>query len=434
MVCNELEIPQVMLLNANDITRYGDYEKYPEEPTVGSAAYPPLIYDTWDPNWRGFIGTAFIIALEEFPHLIGSDMTRLMHASLYNSTVGDSYRVGGVDGDNLYPSYTNPALMRAFISGWTGQKLGDANMTQAGEAYANEIISLFDRADTLSEFNSATYTGVSLIALTTWAKYAAEGSVMKEKGKEMLRATWTTIGQLYHAQLKNLAGPWDRSYGFDMQKYFGIMSAHIWTLVGKERSPVIDKVYMMSHSADFATSPLVAILSDFHNSLVPPQAIDALRVFPGEHSVNTSAYSIPYDSFPRRVDAWLGEKISIGCESFNETVVGGPAENPSTFNPAVIQWDTGAGIGWIALYATEQALDAVAGPGYLNLTYPYGTESSQFQFLVSPFSRKKDVTGWGDLPGLKVTVSGTVVSEPQVSYSASDAAIKYVSCVLIVLS
>lgn len=129
-----------------------------------------------------------------------------------------------------------------MISGWTGHKLGDDNMTRAGEMYANDIISLFDRAETLSEFNSATYTGVSLIALTTWAKYAAEGSVMKGKGKEMLQATWTTIGHLYHASLKNLAGPWDRSYGFDMQKYFGIMSAHIWTLVGKEKSPVIDKV------------------------------------------------------------------------------------------------------------------------------------------------------------------------------------------------
>lgn len=88
--------------------RYGDYQQYPEEPPVGSPAYPPVMYDSWDPNWRGFIGTAFIIALEEFPHLVTEDMTKLMHASLYNNTVGDSYRVGGVDGDNLYPSYTNP--------------------------------------------------------------------------------------------------------------------------------------------------------------------------------------------------------------------------------------------------------------------------------------------------------------------------------------
>ncbi|KAF7593026.1 hypothetical protein BBP40_012113 [Aspergillus hancockii] len=402
---------------------YGDYQKYPEEPTVGSPAYQSDLYHTWDPNWRGFIGTAFIIALEEFPSLISSEMARLMVESLYNSTIGDSYRVGGVDGDNLYPSYTNPALMRALVSGWTGQRCADENMTMAGENYAKEIIDLFDRANTLSEFNSATYTGVSLIGLTMWAKYAAEHSVMKGKGKEMLQATWDTIGQLYHAELKNLAGPWDRAYGFDMQKYFGIMSAHIWTLVGKETSPVIDKVYMMSHNADFAISPLVAILSNFHNSLVPSTAVNALRTFPGEHMVHTSAQSIPYDYSPRKVNAWLGEKISIGAESFNETVVGGPAINPSTFNSAVIQWDTGVGNGWITLYATEKALDAVVGPGYLNLTYPSGTSDSQFQFLVSPFAVKKDVTSWQDLEGLNVRVSGTFDPELRVSYSSSDATI-----------
>ena len=90
---------------------YGDYQQYPEEPTVGTSAYPPIIYDTWDPNWRGFISTSFIIALEEFSHLIHADLANIMHASLYNATIGDSYRVGGIDGDNLYPSYTNPVSL-----------------------------------------------------------------------------------------------------------------------------------------------------------------------------------------------------------------------------------------------------------------------------------------------------------------------------------
>lgn len=106
---------------------------------------------------------------------------------------------------------------------------------------------------------------------------------------------------------------------------------------------------MMSHNSDFSISPLIAILSNFHNSLVPSSAVQALKAFPGEHTVNTSAYSIPYDSFPRQVTAWLSEGISIGAETFNESVVGGPAINPSQFNPAVIQWDTGAGIGWITV-------------------------------------------------------------------------------------
>lgn len=77
--------------------------------------------------------------------------------------------------------------------------------------------------------------------------------------------------------------------------------------------------------------------------------MEALKVFPGEHSVNTSAYSIPYDYSPREIKAWPGKNISIGAENFNETVIGGPAINPSTFNPAMIQWDTGEGVGWIAV-------------------------------------------------------------------------------------
>lgn len=94
---------------------YATYQKYPEEPTVGSRAYPQKIYNSWDPNWRGFVGTTLIVALEEFPHLIPGDVTALIEESLYNATVGDSYRVGGVDNDNLYPAYTNP-VCRSFLA------------------------------------------------------------------------------------------------------------------------------------------------------------------------------------------------------------------------------------------------------------------------------------------------------------------------------
>jgi hypothetical protein len=96
--------------------RYGDYEQEPEEPTVGTAAYPEKIYNSWDPNWRGFIGTAFIVGLEEFGHLITPDVTSLLLESLRNSTRGDEYRVGGVDTDNLYPAYTNPVSLETLSS------------------------------------------------------------------------------------------------------------------------------------------------------------------------------------------------------------------------------------------------------------------------------------------------------------------------------
>jgi hypothetical protein len=222
--------------------RYGDYQQEPEEPTVGTAAYPAKLYNSWDPNWRGFVGTTLIIGLEEFGHLLTPEVTSLLEESLYNTTKGDEYRVGGVDGDNLYPAYTNPSIMRAFVSGWTGRRLNDSNMTTSGENYANEIITLFNRSNTLSEFNSGTYTGVSLYGLTLWAKYLPHDSVMKQMGPSMIQHTWEAVGELWHPQLKNVAGPWDRSYGFDMNRYLSLLALHLWNIIGKEKSSIYTKV------------------------------------------------------------------------------------------------------------------------------------------------------------------------------------------------
>ncbi|PHH50098.1 hypothetical protein CFIMG_006180RA [Ceratocystis fimbriata CBS 114723] len=167
---------------------YGDYQQEPEEPELGSPAYPPTMYGSWDPNWRGFIGTTFIMMMEEFPHLLSNGTQDLILESLHNATKGDEYRVGGVDDDNLYASYSNPSIMRAFASGWTGRRLGEANMTTGGEQYAKEIIDLFNRNNTLSEFNSGTYTGPYVMSHMADYAYAPLFAVLGAYHKSLLPA------------------------------------------------------------------------------------------------------------------------------------------------------------------------------------------------------------------------------------------------------
>ncbi|KAF2030911.1 hypothetical protein EK21DRAFT_64253 [Setomelanomma holmii] len=390
---------------------YGDYQLYPEQPTVGTAQYPKLIYNTWDPNWRGFIGTTFVVMLQEFPELIPQDVQEYMIESLLNATIGDSYRVGGVDDDNLYPAYSNPSIMRALVSGWVGRRVNDSNMTTAGEMYAKEVVDLFTRDNTLSEFNSGTYAGVSLFALTLWAKYMPQGSIMGQYGPEMIRYTWARLGELYNANLKNVAGPWDRSYGFDMNRYLSILALQMWTLVGKEKAPVNAKPYLMGHKNDFAISPLISILAPYHNTLVSNDTLSSLLAFPGTHAVRTSAFSPPFDTDPRNITAYISPNLTIGAESFSENVVGGPAKNPSSFNPAVVQWARKDGsVGWLSLYAQVYALDVDVGPNYLELSYPVGNASSAFSFLVGTngWDGKRDVASWADVEGIKVDVTGSV--------------------------
>ncbi|KAK7962811.1 uncharacterized protein PG986_003636 [Apiospora aurea] len=398
---------------------YGDYQKYPEEPEVGTAAYPASIYNSWDPNWRGFVGTTFVVMLEEFPDLISEAVQELMLESLFNATVGDSYRVGGVDDDNLYPSYSNPALMRAFVSGWTGRRLGDQNMTDAGEQYAQEIVDLFVRHNTLSEFNSGTYTGVSLFGLLLWCKYlpAAGGSVMSAYGPKMLRDTWSAVAQLWHPGMRNMAGPWDRAYGYDMNRYVSLMALWMWTLIGKEHSSLINKPQVMSHSADWAWSPLMAVLADFHATLLPDGLLDSLTSLSGEHTFEAQAYYPPYDYAPRNITTWLSENVTIGAESYNETVVGGPSTSQESFNPAVVQWTTGSEIGFLSLYPTERSLDVQVAPWRLDLSYPEGNASSIFTLVVSAFADGRSVNGWEEVKGISVKVSGNVNTTHSLSFA-----------------
>lgn len=230
---------------------YGDYQVYPEQPYPGTPWYPATIYNTWDPNWRGFIGTTFIVILEEFPHLLPEELRARLLESLHLDAVGDTYRVGGVDGDNLYPCYSNAALMHAVLSSWVGAKTRDANLTAEGEMWAREILGLFDRNSTLAEFNSPTYLGVSLFALTVAAKYLPSNSTLGREAGRMIGSVWELVGGMYHADMGNLAGPWDRSYGYDMERYLSIMALWVWGLVGLEEAPVYGKpaaVVSLSHT------------------------------------------------------------------------------------------------------------------------------------------------------------------------------------------
>jgi hypothetical protein len=49
--------------------------------------------------------------LEEYSDLLSAETIKNLESSLHLTAVGDTYRVGGVDGDNLYPSYSNPVLL-----------------------------------------------------------------------------------------------------------------------------------------------------------------------------------------------------------------------------------------------------------------------------------------------------------------------------------
>ncbi|KAH7304675.1 hypothetical protein B0I35DRAFT_454545 [Stachybotrys elegans] len=386
---------------------YGDYQKYPEEPVVGSPNYKAVPYKTWDPNWRGFVGTTLILIYEEYSKLLSRKTKQILLDSVYLATKGDTYRVGGVDGDNLYPAYSNPIIMRAFMSAWVGRKMKDTNMTETGELEGHEIFNLFKKTRTLSEFNSPTYTGVSLYGLTLWSRYLPKESILRQAGPEMIGLTWKTFSEQWHFGMKNVAGPWDRGYGFDMQRYATMMGMWLWALNGRENSGMSEKPYLMSHANDYAFGPLIAELADYHRTLLPRGLLDKLKSPTKEHTYTAQAYYPPYDLATRNITTWVSEKMTIGAQSFVQTVVGGPTESKTQWSPAVVHWARDQ-VAFLSLYSTETALEVEVAANYLSLKYPLGNKTSIFSLVIGTFPDALTIASLDEIPGLEISTSGNV--------------------------
>ena len=92
---------------------------------------------------------------------------------------------------------------------------------------------LFKQHDALNEFNSPTYGGVDLYALALWRDYGLTPA-MRSRGREMEAALWRTTADFYNANLRNISGPYDRSYGMDMRSYVSIQGLWLRTVLDAE--------------------------------------------------------------------------------------------------------------------------------------------------------------------------------------------------------
>ena len=159
-------------------------------------------------------------------------MSGRIEAAIRRGCAGSYQRKTGAD-------YTNIALMTAFLLVWSGRRFGITEWVRAGEKLGREIYDLFNQHESFNEYNSPTYYGVDLYALGLWRSYSLNEHLMEWSSK-IEHALWRDIAQYYHAEMRNLAGPYDRSYGMDMRRYGAKAGLFIWLQVGRALAPFPD--------------------------------------------------------------------------------------------------------------------------------------------------------------------------------------------------
>ena len=371
---------------------YSRNEHEPDPSTMGSR-----LRNAYDPNWREFIGVAQIIALDACGDRIGEAMRADLLAALRRACEGAHAR-------DVRPTYSNIALMSAYLLAWGGRRFGVPEWEEHGDVMARDVHTHFQRHGTFSEYNSPTYYGVNLYALALWRAMPVTDQ-MARMGREMEAGLWRDIGHFYHAGMRNLCGPYDRSYGMDMRKYHAMVGAGI-ALAADSRDPLPDD-FRAGHTHDFAFLPLLAALG----MDAPRDALPHLQAFQGERRVER----VIEDGRNTRVaQAWLGERLMIGVER----VLGQPRTSIQ-FHPVTAHWVLSDGdTGWLRLVNTmpvEANLDGTTVSMVFTRGKGPGKDGSIVFEIFAPDAGPEPFSSeaWR-LPGLEVEVA-SVLGAPVVT-------------------
>ncbi len=356
----------------------------------------PRMWDDYDPNWRQFIGCAFALSLHEYPDRMPADLASRLLASISRALDGEIAQA------RLSPDYTNIALMQAFLLDFVGEHLGRPDYTRQALALAEAVHAGFNRHHAFEEYNSPTYYGVDFLGLVLWRKYAASAR-LRTLGAELEAALWRDTADFYHAGLRNLCGPYDRSYGMDMRRYASLLGLWLRLELPAHTAPFPPLTERpMAHGHDFFYAPVFAVMG----TNIPKDALATFRTFSGPRLV---VRTLPRG---RTATAWLDHHYMLGG---TETKVGRGAGGPhNQLHPATVHWQLpDGGIGWILLTDSSR-LDARASPGRLSIK---AIGDAVFR-LNAPGIEPVRVTGtsWR-LPGLSLEVTHDAIT---VEFKAGD--------------
>lgn len=330
----------------------GTFRRFLEEPRPAADA---RLWKDYDPNWRHFIGTTFVLMLERHAAKVPAELQLRLLDAIRRAVEGELTQ------GRAEPYHTNIRLMHGFLWSWAGARLGRADWIAGGERWLHEVAAAFGQHETFEEYNSPTYYGVDFYGLALARRYGATEKI-RTVGAQLEAALWRDVARFYHADLRNLAGPYDRSYGMDMRRYVSLTGVWMGLALPAELTPLPDPTGPMGHAHDFLATPLYVALG----AQIPADVAPAFLSFQGERQLRRTITSA------RVATAWIARDVMIGGEITGGTFRADPSANQ--FHPATIHWRGAKNdVAWLKLHAAP-ALDAEAAKGTLTLTAPAAGE------------------------------------------------------------
>lgn len=295
----------------------------------------PVVWQTYDPNWREFIGTAFAVALELGGDRLPGPLVRRIDSALLETVRASIQRWEA----GLYPMNTNVELMHLFICDYFGHRWGDAQIADQAARGAADLYRRYSEFGTFAEFNSPTYYGVDLCALGLWRRFGRSVAV-RTLGGLLEEGLWRNIADFYSPTFRRISGPFSRNYEMDMSVR-SMLGACLYIGLGGGEVP--------EQNAESTHNPLIAIggveipedlrprlLEHREDRLVTARFRELIER--GDPACNTPLCT---------ATAWIEECLMIGGLRGSRNVSG-------QLHPATVFWKQGEGVGTIRLLRREE--------------------------------------------------------------------------------
>lgn len=349
----------------------------------------PTEWADYDPNWREFVGSALTVIHDYFGEMLPATLRDQIATAIRTAVAGTRRRT-------VSPGYTNIALMRAFLLQWGADRFEDDDLGRVAATYARKIHDLFRPHETFCEFNSPTYTGVSLDALSLWVTNQCSGP-LNELGKEMEAALWHQLSEFYHGDLGLLCGPYARAYGMDTHNT--TTAYYVWLATGGNTRRPFPESHHTSIPGNYCAALLSVVLTGW--SRVPGDAVDSFHSFSGERHVTRTI-----DCKDQRgiATAWLGDDVMIGGFAVES---GSNVPRSDQFHGATLHWQVDDSIGWGRVVPmTDCWPDVRADSGVLHVE---GERGVPLTFELQVPGIEAETLEWDRwcLPGLTVDVDAT---------------------------
>ncbi len=183
-------------------------DRDPESPTFGVWPYfyeeSVRQMDIPDWNFADFIGKKLVLALKHH-------RDRLPEAHLHKLIPAVRNACAAIIKRDTGPSYTNIAVMGAFVTLVGGETLGQASIAEYGLNRIKRFHDFTMRLGCFTEYNSPHYAPITLEELHHLNMETENPEAVSLTG-ELIRFAWQSIAEHYHPRTGQWSGPHSRSY------------------------------------------------------------------------------------------------------------------------------------------------------------------------------------------------------------------------------